>query len=222
MNRRQLTLAIAGWALTAHARAAVSDAEAASGIRAALERGALAAVAQLGVTDGFLGNAKVRIGLPKHLEEAARLLRKIGQGRQIDELVTAMNRAAEAAIPEAKSLFVSTVKAITVSDAWQVVRGGPTSVTDFFATRTRAPLGERFLPIVTHATEKLQLAKRYDALASKAAGLGLIKGDEVNLERHVTAKALDGLFFMVAEEEKKIRANPVQTGSAILKKVFGG
>jgi hypothetical protein len=95
-------------------------------------------------------------------------------------------------------------------------------VTDFFATRTRAPLGERFLPIVTHATEKLQLAKRYDALASKAAGLGLIKGDEVNLERHVTAKALDGLFFMVAEEEKKIRANPVQTGSAILKKVFGG
>jgi hypothetical protein len=222
MKRRNLTFILLGAALTTTARAAASEADAASGIRAALERGALAAVAQLGVTDGFLGNPKVRIALPGHLEEAARLLRKIGQGRQIDELVTAMNRAAEAAMPEAKSLFVSTVKAISVSDAWQVVRGGPTSVTDFFAARTRSPLGERFLPIVTRATEKLQLAKRYDALAGKAAGLGLIKGDEVSLEKHVTAKALDGLFFMVAEEEKKIRANPMQTGSAILKKVFGG
>jgi hypothetical protein len=217
-----MTLAIAGWAFIGSARAAASEADAASGIRAALERGALAAVAQLGVTDGFLGNPKVRIALPRHLEEVARLLRKIGQGRQVDELVTAMNRAAEAAMPEAKALFVNTVKAITVTDAWQVIRGGPTSVTDFFAARIRAPLGERFLPIITRATGKLQLAKRYDALTSKAAGLGLVKGDEVNLEKHVTAKALDGLFFMVAEEEKKIRANPMQTGSAILKKVFGG
>ena len=190
-------------------------------MRAALERGALAAVALLGRTDGFLGNPKVRIPLPGYLNDAARLLRATGQRRRVEELETAMNRAAEAAVPQAKSLFVSTVKSISVEDALQIVRGSNTAVSEFFAAKTRVPLAEKFLPIVTRATEKVDLAERYNAVASRAAGLGLVKGDESNVQKYVTARALDGLYLMIGEEEKKIRADPVKTGSAILRKVFG-
>jgi len=222
MERRDVTAALMAGALPGWASAAASEADAASGIRAALERGALAAVAQLGRNGGFLDNPQVRIPLPGYLNDAARLLKATGQGRRVEELVTAMNRAAEAAVPEAKALFISTAKAISVDDALKIVRGGDTAVTDYFAGKTRSPLGEKFLPIVTRATEKVKLADRYNAVAAKAAGLGLVKGDEANVQKHVTAKALDGLFLMIGEEEKKIRADPVKTGSAILKKVFGG
>ena len=220
MDRRDVTAALL-LALGSSAGAAVNESDAAAGIRAALERGALAAVALLGRTDGFLGNEQVRIPLPGYLKDAARLMKSLGQGHKVDELMTAMNRAAEAAVPQARALFVSTAKAISVEDAWKVVRGGPTSVTDFFAGKTREPLGIKFLPIVTQATEKVKLAERYNAVAARAAGLGLVKGDDANVQKHVTTKALDGLFFMIAEEEKKIRADPLKTGSAILSKVFG-
>ena len=225
VKRREFTaglfsLGLAGW--TPAVQAALSEADAATAVRAALERGALAAVALLGRTDGFLGNPQVRIPLPGFLHEAAKLLKATGQQRRVDELVPAMNRAAEAAVPEAKALFVSTVKAMSVNDAIRLVRDrSPTAVTAYFAGKTRAPLGERFLPIVTRATERVQLAARYDSVAGRAASLGLLKGDESNVQKYVTAKALDGLYLMVGEEEKKIRADPVRTGSAVLQKVFG-
>ena len=221
MDRREFTVAFSALGVPAWALSAPNETEAATGVRAALERGAIAAVGQLGRTDGFLGNPLVRIELPGHLKDAANLMRKLGQGRQVDELITAMNRAAEAAMPEARTLFVSTVKAISVEDAIRLVRGGATSVTDFFAAKTRAPLGERFLPIVTKATEKVQLVERYNAVAGRASSFGLVKGEDANVQKYVTTRALDGLFLMVAEEEKRIRANPLQTGSAILAAVFG-
>ena len=223
MRRREFTAAvpfIPAW--PGVAAAAVSETDAATGVRAALERGALAAVSLLGKTDGFLGNPRVRIPLPGFLNDVAKLMRATGQGKKVDELVMAMNRAAEAAVPMAKPLFVNTVKAISVEDALKMVRGGGTSVTDFFAGKTRSPLSEKFLPIVTQATEKVSLAQRYNAVAGKAAGLGLVRGDETSVQTYVTGRALDGLFLMIGEEEKKIRADPVKTGSAILKKVFGG
>ena len=200
---------------------ALSNADAASGIRAALERGANAAVELLGRPDGFLGNPKVRIPLPGFLNDAAKVLKFTGQQKRVDELVTAMNRAAEAAVPEAKALLVSAVKSMSVGDARAVVTGGEGSVTRFFASKTRAPLGERFLPIVKRETAKVDLAARFNAVAGKAAGMGLVKGDDANIERYVTGKALDGLYLMIGEEEKKIRSDPVGTGSAILAKVFG-
>ena len=199
----------------------LSNADAASGIRAALERGASAAVALLGKPGGFLDNPKVRIPLPGFLNDAAKLLKFTGQQKRVDELVTAMNRAAEAAVPEAKSLLVSAVKSMSVGDARGIVSGGADSVTTFFASKTRAPLGERFLPIVKKETAKVDLAGRFNAVAGKAAGMGLVKGDDANIERYVTGKALDGLYLMIGEEEKKIRSDPVGTGSAILAKVFG-
>jgi Protein of unknown function (DUF4197) len=228
MRRREFTVALplgltCSLALRpGSAQAALNEGDAAAGVRAALERGALAAVSVLGKTDGFLGNPLVKIPLPGILNDAVKLLKATGQGKKLDELVLAMNRAAESAVPVAKPLFVSTVKSISVEDALKVVRGGETSVTDFFAAKTRAPLGDKFLPIVTQATERQSLAARYNLVAAKAAGLGLLKGDDVNIQHYVTARALDGLFKMIGEEEKKIRADPVKTGSAILKKVFGG
>ncbi len=225
MKRRDVTAALAaawGGAMPSWVWAATSESDAAQGVRAALERGALAAVAQLGKADGFLGDSRVRIPLPGHLQDAAKLMRKLGQGKRVDELETAMNRAAEAAVPAAKTLFVSTVKNMSVEDALKLVKGGPTSVTDYFAGKTREPLGQRFLPIVTKATEKVQLAERYNSVAAKGKELGLVREEDANVQKHVTNKALDGLFFMIGEEEKKIRADPLKTGSAILKRVFGG
>lgn len=225
MRRRQFTLGtcfitVSGAAPQALAQPGAVDA--AAGIRAALERGATAAVALLGVENGFLGNPRVRIALPGALDDAARLLSKLGQKKRVDELVTAMNRAAEAAVPQARQLLVDTVRRLSVDDALGIVRGGPTSVTDFFARKTREPLGEKFLPIVTRATQQVKLAERYNDFAAKAASLGLVKDDQANLQRHVTAKALDGLYLIIGEEEQRIRADPVKTGSAILRKVFGG
>lgn len=225
MLRRQFTtslMAVPALGLSAAAvAAALTEGDAASGVRAALERGANAAVSLLGRSDGFLGNPKVRIELPGYLKDAAKLLKATGQGKHVDALVTAMNRAAEAAVPEAKTLLVAAVKAMSVEDAWKIVRGGDTSVTDFFSTKTRRPIGEKFLPIVARSTEKVALAQKYDAVAGKAAGLGLVKKEDADLKSYVTAKALDGLYFMVGEEERKIRKDPAATGSAILKKVFG-
>ena len=230
IGRRQFTRgACVAWAGAASsglwvpsAQAALGAADAAAGVRLALERGAAAAVSLLGVNDGFLGNPKVRIALPGALEDAARLLSRLGQKKRVDELVTAMNRAAEAAVPQARQLLLDTVRKLSVEDALGIVRGGSTSVTDFFARKTREPLSVTFLPIVTRATEKVQLAERYNRFAAKAAGFGVVKGDDANLQRHVTAKALDGLYLVIGEEEQRIRADPLKSGSAILRRVFGG
>lgn len=201
--------------------ASLTEGDANAGIRTALERGANTAVALLGKPNGFLGNPLVKIELPGHLKDAARLLRATGQGAKLDDLVTAMNRAAEAAVPEAEALLLDAVKTLSVADAVKIVRGNDTSVTQYFSGKTRAPLGEKFLPIVTEATEKVSLADKYNAVAGKASGLGLVKKEDANVQLYVTRKALDGLYWMIGEEEKKIRKDPVGTGSEILSKVFG-
>ncbi|WP_294770309.1 DUF4197 domain-containing protein [uncultured Rhodoferax sp.] len=199
----------------------LSNADASKGLKTALEKGALAAVGILGVQDGFLGNEKVRIPLPGYLEDAAKLLRTFGQGAKVDELITSMNRGAEAAVPMAKDLLVKAVQGMTVNDAKTILGGGDTAVTQFFAEKTRSPLGVKFLPIVTKATEKVGLADKYNQLAGKASEVGLMKKEDANIQQYVTGKALDGLYFMISEEEKKIRQNPVAYGSSILTKVFG-
>lgn len=199
----------------------LSNADAAQGLKAALEKGANTAISLLGKPDGFLGNDKVRIPLPGYLEDAAKLLRTFGQGARIDELLTAMNRAAEAAVPMAKPILVGAIKSMTVTDAKRILTGGETSVTTFFAEKTRTSLSAKFLPVVTQATQKVGLADKYNQVAGKAADFGLVKKEDANIQQYVTAKALDGLYLMIGEEEKKIRQDPVGTGSALLKKVFG-
>ena len=232
MQRRQFTPAVAAYLLARTAATALlvraadafalGETEAASGVRAALERGADSAVAMLGRPGGFLDNPQVRIPLPGALNKAASILRAIGQEQRVDDLIAAMNRAAEQAVPAAKPLLLNAVRTMSVEDAVKIVRGGDTSVTDFFAAKTRAPLGEKFLPIVSAETRKVALAEKYDAVASKGSMFGLIRPEDASVEQYVTRKALDGLFLMIGQEERKIRADPVGIGSAILEAVFGG
>lgn len=231
MDRRQFnavssslvlaTLALAHHRANALSLADLSNADASKGLKTALEQGALAAVGLLGQTDGFLRNDKVRIRLPGFLEDAANLLKKLAQSKRVDELVTAMNRAAETAVPLAKDMLVGAVRSMSVTDAKKILAGGDTSVTGFFAEKTRAPLGVKFLPVVTKATEKVGLAEKYNQVANKAASLGLVAKEDANIQQYVTGKSLDGLYFMIGEQERKIRQDPVGTGSAILQKVFG-
>ncbi len=199
----------------------ISNAEASQGLMAALEKGASAAVKTLGQANGFMGNDKVRIPLPGYLQDAANLMRKLGQGAKLDELVLAMNQAAEAAVPMARDSLVNAVKTMNVQDAKKILGGGETAVTQFFADKTRQPLSQKFLPVVTKTTARVDLASKYNQIAGKAATMGLVKGDQTTIEQYVTAKTLDGLYFMIGEEEKKIRQDPVAAGSAVLKKVFG-
>ncbi len=199
----------------------LSQTEAVRALKSALERGARSAIVQLGRPNGFLGNDKVRIPLPRQLQDAEQMLRTLGQGDRLDELVTTMNRAAEIAVPMAQDLMLGAVRGMTVADGKKILDGGETSVTAFFAEKTRQPLGQKFLPVVTRSTEKVGLAGQYNQLAGRAADFGLLRREEANIEQYVTSRALDGLFYMIGEEERKIRRDPVATGSALLSKVFG-
>jgi hypothetical protein len=200
---------------------ALSNQDAVAGLKAALEKGSAAAVSQLGRTDGFFGNNAVKIPLPDSLRKYEKLMRTVGMGKYADELVLTMNRAAEAAVPEARALLVDSVKKMSVQDAKGILTGGPTSGTDYFRRTTSDPLRAKFLPIVKKATAKVKLADKYNQYAQKGVQFGLVKQEQANLDDYVTQKALDGLFTMVGEEEKKIRQDPVQAGSDIIKKVFG-
>ena len=234
MQRRHFTLASTSifsslilatyqqaWALSVGDLAGISNKDASTGLKTALEKGALAAVALLGKPDGFFGNDKVRIPLPGFLQDAAGILKTLGQGQRIDELMLSINRAAEAAVPMGKDLLVSSVRNMSVADAKNILTGGETSVTSFFAEKTRTPLSGTFLPIVTRATEKVGLANKYNELAGKASGFGLVKKEDANIQQYVTGKSLDGLYLIIGDEERKIRQDPIGSGSAILQKVFG-
>jgi hypothetical protein len=200
---------------------AITNAEAGSGLRAALEKGALVAVDLLGKNDGFFRNDRVKIPLPESLRSVEKLMRGVGMGKQADELILAMNRAAESAVPEAKALFVDAVKKMTVKDAKGILTGGQTSGTEYFKRTTSEPLRKKFLPIVKAATARVKLAETYNHYAEQGARFGLVSKENANLDHYVAQKALDGLFYMVGEEEKKIRANPVGAGTDIIRKVFG-
>ncbi len=199
----------------------LTNQDASRGIKGALDKGVASAIAKLGAPGGFLDNPKVKIPLPPALDEVAKVMRMMGRGKDADELVVAMNMAAEQAVPEAKELLVNAVKTMSLDDAKRILTGGDNSVTQFFRAKTEAPLAVKFLPIVKQATDRVGLAKKYDEVAGQGAKIGLIKGDAVNIDQYVTHKALDGLYLMIGEEEHAIRQNPAAAGSAIVSKVFG-
>jgi hypothetical protein len=214
--------AVITWASPALAQLdRITQREALAGLKAALEQGAHTAIAALGRTDGFLGNPQVKIPLPESLARTEKLVRRMGLGSHADELVVAMNRAAEAAAPEARKLLVDAVKKMTAQDAKGILARGDTAGTEYFRRSTHKELHSRFLPIVKTATAKADVAQRYKEFARPAAAFGLLKTEHADLDEYVTQKALDGLYFMLGEEEKRIRRDPVGTGSAILRKVFG-
>jgi hypothetical protein len=214
--------AVITWASPALAQLdRITQREALAGLKAALEQGTRSAIAALGRSDGFLGNPQVKIPLPESLARTEKLIRRLGLGSHADELVVAMNRAAEAAVPEARKLLVDAVKKMTAQDAKTVLTGGETAGTEYFRRSTHKELHGRFLPIVKNATAKAGVAQRYKEFAKPAAAFGLLKTEHADLDEYVTQKALDGLYFMLGEEEKKIRKDPVGASRAIIRKVFG-
>jgi Protein of unknown function (DUF4197) len=219
---RVVTAAILALAPSANAQslATLSNQEAATGLRDALIQGAGKAIGTLGRENGFLGNGQVKIPLPPSVQRVEGMLRTVGMGRYADQLITSMNRAAEAAVPEARALLTDSIKKMSLQDAKSILSGPQDAATQYFKRTTSGALTERFLPIVKRATEKVQLARTYDEFAGKAASFGLVKAEDANLDQYVTQKALDGLFVMIAEEEKSIRQNPVGAATSVAKKVF--
>lgn len=199
----------------------LTNTETSKGLKAALIQAADKAVSQLSAVDGFLGNKEVKISLPGALKKTEKAMRMFGMGKQADELVLKMNRAAEAAVPEAKALLVDSAKKMTVADAKAILTGGDDAATQYFKKTTSKPMAEKFLPIVKKATENVQLAQQYNKFAEAGSKFGLVDKDQVNLEQYVTQKTLDGVYLMMAKEEAAIRKDPIGQSSALLKKVFG-
>ena len=199
----------------------LTNAEASKGLKAALIQGAVKAVGELSKTDGFLANPEVKIPLPSVLKKTEKAMRMLGMGKQLDDLELRMNRAAEAAVPEAKNLLVEAAKKMTLADAKAILGGSDDAATQYFKKHTFTPMARKFLPVVENATANVQLAQQYNKLIALSSQYGVVKKDQLSIEQYVTQKTLDGVYLMMAKEEAAIRKDPVAQGSALLKKVFG-
>ena len=201
--------------------ASLSNQDAATGLKDALIQASGKAVSQLGTSGGFLDNAKVRIPLPESIGRVESALRLAGMGKQADELVVRMNSAAEMAVKESAPILSDAVKKMSVQDAKGILTGGDDSATQYFRRTTSTQLTQRFLPIVKQMTAKVQLAEQYDNLAGQAANFGLMKQEDATLDGYVTRKALDGLYLVIADQERAIRKDPVGAATGMASKVFG-
>lgn len=200
---------------------ALTSKEAAGGMRAALSQGIDMAVKQLGARNGFLNDPKVVIPLPPALQKIDGALRMFGMSGDADALKAAMNHAAEAAVAEAKPVFKRALQNMTIEDAKTILVGGDDAATQYFRRATSAELAAKFRPIIARQTANLQLASLYDRYAGKAAQFGLITTQQANLNDYVTARALDGLFSRIADQERAIRQDPLGQTSSLIKRVFG-
>jgi len=189
-------------------------------LKQALTQGAETAVKNLAKENGYLGNDKVRIPLPESLQKVDGALRRFGMGKYADELATSMNRAAEAAVPEAKTLLTDAVKKMTVEDAKGILTGGDDAATQYFRKNTETALAGKFKPIINKSMLKVKVAEKYDQFAGKGVKFGLVEERDAKLDDYITRKAMDGLFLMMAEQEKTIRANPLEATGSLAKKVF--
>ena len=199
----------------------ISNKDAVAGLKAALSDGSAAAISKLGAENGFFTNARVRIPLPESLKKVEGMMRAMGMKRQADELELAMNRAAESAVSEAKPLLLDAVKNMSLDDAKGILTGGDSAATEYFRRKTAEPLAKKFLHIVKKSTAQVGLAEKYNAIAGKGSQLGVIDASQASIEQYVTKKALDGLYTMIADEEKALRQDPVGAASSLLQKVFG-
>ena len=197
------------------------------GLKEALGKGVQQAVGNLGKADGFLKDAGVKISMPSSLQKVEKTLRTLGQEKMADEFVITMNRAAEQAVPEAASVLGDSIKQMSIADAKAVLTGTNNAATQYFRRTSQTNLFDRFHPIVKKATEATGVTRTYKQMMEKASGLGggfgasLLGKDSTDIDRYVTTKALDGLFVKIAEEEKRIRENPLARSSDLLQKVFG-
>lgn len=221
-----ITIAVAGIssAQTTRNRPILTNGQISNGLTAAIDQGIRRAVGDLGRRNGFYGNDRVKIPLPKNLQKTERALRAVGQGRRVDEFVEAMNRAAEAAVPVATDIFVDALREMTFDDVRNILFSGQDdSATRFFQRTTSPRLREEFRPIVERFTEQVGVTQKYKSMMNRYGGIGRLFGqDASDIDGYITEKALDGLFLMVADEERRIRRDPIRRTTAILRTVFGG
>lgn len=199
----------------------LTEARIAQGLKEALRVGTGNAVSATGRRDGYFGDLRIRIPMPRELETLDRTLRRVGLGAEVDRFVLSMNRAAETAAPEAKRIFWDAVTQMTIEDARRILNGPDTAATDFFRAKTAAPLTAAFRPIVDRALGQVGVTRQYQALAAQYSRIPLAKPQAVDLDAYVTARALEGLFLVVGEEERKIRTDPAARVTEILRDVFG-
>ena len=192
-----------------------------AGLKEALDIGTKNAVGAVSQENGYFGNLEIKIPVPQKLEKAESVLRKIGMDKRVDEFILSMNRAAEEAAPKAVDIFVGAIHEMTVVDAYGIVKGDQTAGTDYFREKTSDDLTDLFRPVISDSMARVGAVKSYKRMMDKYNSLPLVKKVEVDLEAYVTREALDGLFFMVGEEEKKIRKDPAARVTELLQKVFG-
>jgi len=199
----------------------LTDAKIVAGLKEALQIGTQNAVKLTGRRDGYLANRAIKILMPEELRRAERTLRAVGFGQQADEFVVSMNRAAERAAPAALSIFFDAASAMTFDDARRILEGGDTAASEYFKTRTTDKLAVAFRPTVKQAMNEVGVTRRYKALADFAQSLPFVNVDAIDLDSYVVGKALDGLFHVLGEEERKIRSDPAARVTVLLREVFG-
>jgi hypothetical protein len=199
----------------------VSDERAAAGLREALQVGTGKAVGLVGRTDGYFANEAIRIAMPEKLRMVEKGLRAAGYGPKVDAFVLSMNRAAERAAPAAKEIFISAIREMTFDDARRVLSGGDTAATDYFRDKTSDRLRTAFRPVVEKSMQESGVSQRYEAMIGSYRSIPFAGGVSLDLDGYVVERALDGLFYMVAQQEKEIRTNPAARVTDLLRSVFG-
>jgi len=199
----------------------LSDSKIADGLKAALTKGTGTAVTSTGRPDGYFKNEAIKILLPSHLQTIGKGMRMMGMGAQVDDLELSMNRAAEQAAPAAKPIFIDAIKKMSFADARKILTGGDTAATDYFKGATSKDLTTAFTPIVHQSMENVGVIKQFNQLIADAPGASLLGNENFNLDHYVVGKALDGLFYELGQEEKKIRTDPLAQTTTLLKEVFG-
>ena len=198
----------------------LGDTKIASGLKEALKVGAENAVKLTGKTDGYYRNEDIKILLPKNVRTLEKGLRAMGGGEKIDEFELSMNRAAESAAPEAKTIFADAILKMSIDDARKILNGGDTAATDYFKSKTTEELTTAFRPIVEKSMEKFTVTQQWDALVGQFQSIPFAKSPSLDINKYVVGKALDGLFFMLGQEERKIRTDPAARVTTLLKQVF--
>jgi hypothetical protein len=199
---------------------ATGDAKIGTALKQALQVGTENAVKLTGKTDGYFGNKAIKILMPERLRTVEKGLRTAGYGAEVDKLVLSMNRAAERAAPEAKQIFWDAIGKMTIDDAQRILNGTPTAATDYFKDKTSASLTMAFRPIVDKAMDEVGTVRQYNELLGQAKAIPFLKTESYDLDRHVVVKALDGLFHVVGDEERKIRTDPAARVTTLMKEVF--
>jgi hypothetical protein len=201
----------------------LSDLDISRGLKEALNKGVRNAVNELGRRNGFLDNSRVRIPLPHNLQRSEKILRMLGQGRRVDEFVVAMNRAAEAAVPVATNIFVDSIMQMSFSDARNILFSGQDdAATQFFRRTSEGRLRQEFRPIIERFTGQVGVTQKYKQMMGRYGAFSRAFGQDVSdIDGYVTEKALDGLFLLIADEERRIRRDPIGRTTAILRAVFG-